>query len=61
MTATIERMRFQHLRSTDIIQAELFQGDQTYTVVLPIILNSTAFPSISLSIRSTVQQKVDKK
>ena len=36
---------------------ELFQGNQIYTVVLSIMLNS--FPLVSLSIRSTVKQKED--
>ena len=40
---------------TAMIQAELFQGNQTYTVVISIILNS--FPSMPSLIRSTVQQK----
>ena len=37
---------------------EVFQGNQIYTVVLSVMLNS--FPSLSLSTRSTVQQKVAK-
>ena len=41
-----------------MIQAEQFQGNQIYTVVLSIMLNS--FPSMSLSLCSTVKQKVDK-
>ena len=41
-----------------MIQADLFQGNQIYTVVVSIILYS--FPSMSLSIRSTVKQKEDK-
>ena len=43
--------------STAMIQTELFQGNKIYTVVLSILLN--CFPSMSLSIRSTVKQKVD--
>ena len=38
-----------------MIQAELFQGNQIYKVVLSIMLNS--FPSMSFSI--SVKQKVD--
>ena len=41
-----------------MIQTELFQGNQIYTVVLSKMLNS--FPSMSLSIHSTVKQKIDK-
>ena len=40
-----------------MIEAELFQGNQIHTVVPSIMLNS--FPSMSLSIHSTVKQKVD--
>ena len=41
-----------------MIQAELFQDNQIYTVVLSIMLDS--FPLMSLSICSTVKQNVDK-
>ena len=58
LTATIKRVRFWHLRSTAIIQTELFQGKLTCTLVLSITLNS--FQSTSISIRLTIQQKVDK-
>ena len=40
-------------QSNAMSQIELFQGNQTRTVFLKIILNS--FQSTSLSIRSTVQ------
>ena len=55
LTATIKRLRFKHLTSTAMIQTELIQGNQIYTVVLTIILN--IFQSMSLSVNSTVEQK----
>ena len=41
-----------------MIQAELFQGNLIYTIDLSTMLNN--FPSMSLLIHSTVQQKVGK-
>ena len=41
-----------------MVNEELFQGNQIYTVVLSIMLNN--FSSMYPSIRSTVKQKVDK-
>ena len=57
LTATIKRVRFWHLWSTALIQTEMCQGNKTCTVVLSIMLNS--FQSTSLSIRFTIQQKVN--